>query len=62
MQNLTPMEAAGVIHRCEQQLSKAIPEEDLIAGKLGDYLQPEDYHPIKQVSNLSIPLGFSCFL
>ena len=47
------MEAAGVLYRCKQRMGKSIPEEDLTAGKLGQYLKPEDYHPVKQVSNFS---------
>ena len=31
-------------------MGKAIPEEDLTAGKLAQYLLPEDYRPIKQVN------------
>ena len=51
LQNLTPNEAAAILFRCEQRLGHAIPEEDLVAGKLGQYLRPEDYKPIKDVSN-----------
>ena len=53
IQNLTPLKAAEVLYRCEQRMDKAIPDEDLTAGKLGQYLKPEDYHPIKQVNNFS---------
>ena len=53
IQNLTPMEAAGVLYHCEQRMGKVIPDEDLTAGKLGQYLKPEDYNPIKQVSRFS---------
>ena len=54
--NFTPMEAAGVLYCWEQRMGKAIPEKDLTAGKLGQYLKPEDYNPIKQVSNFSSTL------
>ena len=50
------MEAAGVLYHCEQRMGKAIPEDDLTTGKLGQYLKPEDYNPIKQVSNFSSTL------
>ena len=45
-----------MLYRCEQWMGKVIPEEDLTAGKLGQYLKPEDYSPIKQVSNFSSTL------
>ena len=56
VQNLITNEVAAITSRCEQRLGHAIPEEDLIAGKLGQYLCPEDYQPIKDVSNCSITL------
>ena len=37
-------------------MGKAIPEEDLNAGNLKQYIMPEDYQPIKQVSILVIYL------
>ena len=62
IQNLTPNEAAAVLFRCEERMGKAIPEEDLTAGRLAQYLEPEDYRPIKQVSNplLYLALIGSC--
>ena len=50
MQNLTPVEAARVLYKAETRMGHAIPEEDLKAGKLAKYLQPEDYTPIQNVS------------
>ena len=61
MQNLTPLEAARVLYKCEQRLRKAILEEDLVTGKLGKYLQPDDYLPIKQVSNFFRTFGVPLF-
>ena len=37
-------------------MGKAIPEEDLKVGNLKQYIMPEDYQPIKQVSILVIYL------
>ena len=37
-------------------MGKVIPEEDLKAGNLKQYIMPEDYQPIKQVSILVIYL------
>ena len=56
------MEAAAVLYRAEQRLGNEIPEEDLTAGKLGKYLKPEDYQPIKQVSSIYLDSlsGVSC--
>ena len=56
IQNLTPNEAAAVLFRAEERMGKAIPEEDLKAGNLKQYIIPEDYQPIKQVSILVIYL------
>ena len=56
IQNLTPNEAAAVLFRAEERMGKAIPEEDLKAGNLKQYLLPEDYQPIKQVSTMFIYL------
>ena len=50
MQNLTPLEAARVLYKAETRMGHAIPEEDLKAGKLAQYLKPEDYTPIQNVS------------
>ena len=41
-------------------MGRAIPEEDLKAGKLANYLLPEDYTPIQNVNlKLLIYLGGS---
>ena len=50
MQNLTPLEAARVLYKAETRMGRTIPEKDLKAGKLANYLQPEDYTPIQNVS------------
>ena len=43
------MEAVGVMQRAEARCMKAglgvIPKEDIDSGKIGPYLEPEDYHP-----------------
>ena len=51
MQNLTPLEAARVLYKAETRMGHPIPEKDLKAGKLANYLQPEDYTPIQNVSS-----------
>ena len=45
-----------MLFRAEERMGKAIPEEDLKAGSLKQYLLPEDYQPNKQVSTLFIYL------
>ena len=52
----------AVLFRAEERIGKAIPEEDLTAGHLKQYLEPEDYHPIKQVSISFIYLPIGCDL
>ena len=37
-------------------MGRSIPEEDLKAGKLAQYLKAEDYDPIKNVSEFLIYL------
>ena len=54
-----------MLFRCEERMGKAIPEEDLTAGKLAQYLKPEDYRPIKQVSKpllYLVLIGSCCWL
>ena len=56
IQNLTPNKVAAVLFRAEERMGKAILKDDLTAGRLKQYLVPEDYQPIKQVSILFIYL------
>ena len=45
-----------MLYRAETRMGKSIPEEDLKAGRLSNYLEPEDYAPIQNVSKISIYL------
>ena len=62
-QNMTPLEAVGVIQCCSHRLNRKITPEDIQSGILKTLLQPEDYLPLKDVSisktfYLGVP-GFS---
>ena len=41
--DLTPMEAAQVLCRCEHRIGHRIPEEDIRNGDLRKWLSSEDY-------------------
>ena len=58
---LTPMQAVAVLQRCEHRMGQKIPQADLDAGRIGQYLQPEDYKPLQDVS-LTVSTVRSCIL
>ena len=45
------MQAVAVLQRCEHRMGQKIPQADLDAGRIGQYLQPEDYKPLQDVSS-----------
>ena len=49
-QDMTPLEAIGVIQCCSHRLNRKITPEDIQSGILKTLLQPEDYLPLKDVS------------
>ena len=49
---LTPLQAVEVLQRCEHRMGTKIPKADLDAGRLGQYLRPEDYRPLQDVSGI----------
>ena len=54
---LTPLEAIGVVQRCSHRLGTNITAQDMQKGKLKELLQPEDYKPLKNVSEPNLSVG-----
>ena len=55
---LTPMQAVAVLQRCEHRMGQKIPQADLDAGRIGQYLQPEDYKPLQDVSSTVLTIRY----
>ena len=51
---MTPLEVIGVIQRCSHHLNREITTEEIQSGALKTLLQPEDYLPLKDVSNIKL--------